>query len=297
MPNLQAESMSSYTVEQICDQGKPFAMEMLLRALRSGEPFVRYGAIKDELQYQLGIPRIFPTQIGAVAGTLMNDILEEDPKAPLLNVLVTRSNGIPGIGAANYLANRYRDERLRQWERIKNKEKLAIVERERKKIFAYPHWDKIATDLYGKAKARKVREPQGNEYDFNKSGGRGGEAESPEHKRLKEWVSKNPSKIGIPTPLQSIEVEAKLLSGDEVDVLFSNGTSFYTVEVKSRRSNEADYKRGIYQCVKYREVKIAEQAPYEIDIETILVTEGELPRELVERAKLLGVVWRQVTIR
>jgi hypothetical protein len=289
--------MSTYTVEQLCDQGKPFAMAMLLRALRSGEPFVTYGAIKDELQHQLGIKTIFPTQIGSVAGTLMNDILEKGPKAPLLNVLVTRSNGIPGIGAANYLANRYRDERLRSWDKINNKEKLAIVERERKKIFAYPHWDKIAADLYGKAKARRVREPQGNEYDFNASGGRGGEAESPEHKRLKEWVSKNLGKIGIPTPLQSIEVEAKLLSGDEIDVLFSNGTSFYTVEVKSCRSNEADYKRGIYQCVKYREVKIAEQAPYEIDIETILVTEGELSRELAERAKLLGVVWKQVTIR
>ena len=86
------------------------------------------------------------------------------------------------------------------------------------------------------------------------------------------------------------------MSGDEVDVLFSNGTSFYTVEVKSRRSNQADFTRGIYQCVKYREIKRAEHAPYKIEVQTILVTEGELSSELAARAKLLGVTWKQVTL-
>ena len=116
------------------------------------------------------------------------------------------------------------------------------------------------------------------------------------HKRLKEWVSKNPGSIGVPTPQQSTTVESRLLSGDEIDVLFATGTSFYTVEVKSHRSNDADYTRGIYQCVKYREVKRAEHAPYEIVVDTILVTERKLSPALAERAKLLGVTWRQVTI-
>lgn len=269
---------------------------MLLRALRSGEPFVTYGAIKTELEYQLGIKAIFTIQIGSVAGTLMNDLLGKDPKAPLLNVLITRSNGIPSKGAASYLADRYQDDRLREWDKVSKDEKLTIVERERTKIFAYPHWDKLAAELYGKPKDRRVREPEGNEYDFKAIGGRGGEAESAEHKRLKEWVSKNPGKIGVPTPQQLTTVEARLLSGDEIDVLFSSGTKFYTVEVKSSRSNDADFTRGIYQCVKYREVKRAEHAPYKIDIETILITEAELSPKLAERAKLLGVTWKQVTL-
>ena len=288
--------MSTYTIEQLCDQGKPFAMAMLIRALRSGEPFVTYGAIKTELEYQLSIASVFTIHIGSVAGTLMNDILEVDTKAPLLNVLITRSNGIPSKGAAGYLADRYRDERLRAWDSIKRDEKLAIVERERRKIFSYPHWEELATKLYGSRRARKIRDLKGNEYDFNSVGGRGGEAESAEHKRLKEWVSRNPMKIGIRQLPQSTTVEARLLSGDEVDVLFGSGLSFHTVEVKSRRSNEADYIRGIYQCVKYREVKRAEHAPYKIEIETILVTEGELSPELEKRAKLLGVTWKQVNI-
>jgi len=271
-------------------------MAMLIRALRSGEPFVTYGAIKTELEYQLNIASIFTIQIGSVAGTLMNDILGIDPNAPLLNVLITRSNGIPSKGAAGYLADRYRDERLRDWDSIKRVEKLEIVERERRKIFSYPRWEELATELYGSSRKRKVREPEGTEYDFNSVGGRGGEAESAEHKRLEEWVSKNPGKIGITPPPHSTAIEVRLLSGDEVDVLFQSGLTFHTVEVKSRRSNNADYIRGIYQCVKYREVKRAEHAPYNIAIETILVTEGELRPELVERAKLLGVTWKQVTI-
>ncbi len=288
--------MSTYTKEQLCDQGKPFAMAILLRALRSGEPFVTYGAIKAELEYQLDIESVFTIHVGAVAGALMNDILGRDPKAPLLNVLITRPNGIPGEGAANYLANRYRQERLRKWDEVPKDEKLRIIERERKKIFAYLRWEELGIELYGPSKVKQLREPEGNEHDFNAVGGRGGEAESLEHKRLKKWVSENPAGIGIPALPQMTIVEARLLSGDEVDVLFVSGTSFYTVEVKSSRSNDADYKRGIYQCVKYREVKLAEHAPYEIDVETILVTEGALPAELVERAKLLGVTWKQVTI-
>lgn len=141
-----------------------------------------------------------------------------------------------------------------------------------------------------------MREQQGTEYDFRSVGGRGGEAESAEHKRLKAWVSKNPTMIGITPPPQSTTLEARLLSGDEVDVLFASGTTFHTVEVKSRRSNRYDFERGIYQCVKYREVKRAEHAPFQISVETILVTEAELPPDLVERATLLGVKWKQVTI-
>lgn len=125
--------MNTYTIEHLRDQGKPFAMAMLLRALHTGEPFVTYGAIKAELQYQLDIESIFTIHIGSVAGGLMDDILGQDPKAPLLNVMVARPNGIPSRGAANYLADRYRRQRLRDWASIPKAEKIALVERERKK--------------------------------------------------------------------------------------------------------------------------------------------------------------------
>jgi len=288
--------LSSYTKEDLCERGTPFAMAMLLRAITEGEPFVTYGAIKAELEQQLDIDSIFTIHIGAVAGALMNDIMEQDPKAPLINVIIARPDGIPGRGASGYLANRYKDASLRDWENVSRKKKLEVVERERNKIFEYPHWQKIATALYGKIRPLAKPNLQGNEHDFPPLSARGGEAESPEHRRLKIWVSENPEKIGLKALPQSVKVEAKLLSGDEIDVLFSTGMSFHAVEVKSSRSNDADFLRGIYQCVKYREVKRAEHAPFDASVEAILVTEASIPPELAERAALLGVKWRQVSV-
>ena len=130
-------SLAAYTVEEISRRGKPFAFVMLMQALEDGEPFVTYGAIKTELEQQLRIPTIFPVQIGAVAGALMDDILREDPRAPLINVIICRRDGIPGRGVAGYLAARYRDPALRNWAEVPRKRKLALVERERQKILLY----------------------------------------------------------------------------------------------------------------------------------------------------------------
>ncbi|KKL78769.1 hypothetical protein LCGC14_2021540 [marine sediment metagenome] len=85
------------------------------------------------------------------------------------------------------------------------------------------------------------------------------------------------------------EVENDLLSGDRVDVLFTKGEEFAVVEVKSCLSSDDDLRRGIYQCVKYREVVRATRLPVEVDVRAILLFERELPAELATRAKLLRV--------
>ena len=82
--------MSTYTVEDLSMEGPQYAMAMLLECIKKGEPFVTYGEIRDELEFQMEIDKIFTVQIGHVAGTLMNEILEIDPKAPLINVLITK---------------------------------------------------------------------------------------------------------------------------------------------------------------------------------------------------------------
>lgn len=79
-------------------------------------------------------------------------------------------------------------------------------------------------------------------------------------------------------------------------MVFSHGNSFRMVEVKSQRSNDEDFRRGIYQCVKYREIKKAEYAPYTIDVQAVLVTERELSADLKERAKLLGIILKNVAV-
>lgn len=288
--------MATYTIKQLCEEGPQYAMAMLLRAIDAGEPFVTYGAIRSELEYQLKIPQIFSTQIGYVAGTLMDEIFTIDPGAPLINVMIARANGIPGVGAGHYLADRYGNSKLKKWDRIPMERKIQIIADEHEKIFNYKKWAAINKKLYGKSAVTNLRAPLGNEYDYDPTGHHGGPAESEEHKRLKLWVSKNPTGIGLAASFGEGEIEARLLSGDEIDVMFASGNSYRVVEVKSRRSNDEDFKRGIYQCVKYREVKKAEHVPFKIGVKAILVTERELNSELLARARLLGITWKMVSI-
>jgi len=287
--------MPAYTVEELRKNGPPFAMAMLLKSINHGESFVTYGDIRRELEYQLNIQKIFPTQIGEVAGSLMDQILTVDPDAPLINVLITRGSGIPGKGVGGYLARRYRSPRLKKWDKILKKEKLQIVDRERKEIFLYEKWDSINQKLFGEGAASNLREQQAEETDYT-STGHGGPAESEEHKKLKAWVSADPSRIGLSKRYGVGVPEYHLMSGDEVDVMFMSQNKFRAVEVKSIRSNNDDLKRGIYQCVKYREVKAAEIAPYTSDVEAILVVERELPSELKERAAMLGIKYKCVSV-
>jgi len=278
--------MSTYTIEDLCAEGPPIAMAMLLACLRRGEPFVTYGEIRAALEEKLGVDTIFPTQIGHVAGTLMDMILEQDPGAPLINVLITRANGIPGKGAGRYLAQRYPRQALRNWDAISSARKRLVVERERRLIQRYGHWKGISQALFGTAALWPAPPPDEADHPGQP---RGGEAESAEHKALKSWVAADPTRIGLRQDFGTGDPEVRLQSGDEVDVMFSNEMVFRAVEVKSIRSSYEDLKRGIYQCVKYREVKIAEMQPYVVDVEAILVTERNLPPELLERARMLGV--------
>jgi hypothetical protein len=290
--------MGTYTLEQLREDGPQFAMAMLLRCLDSGEPFVTYGAIRDELEFQLRIDKIFPTQIGHVAGSLMDRILGVDPKAPLINALITRPDGLPGVGIAGYFANRYNSKRLLNWDRVPAREKRELVNSERNKVLRYSGWERINSKLFGSEAKEKLRRENGTEEDGKPPNGLayGGAAESEEHKKLKKWVSLNPEELGLSKAYGKGIEESPLLSGDVVDVLFANGSDFVMVEVKSCLSNDVDLRRGLYQCVKYRHVKEAEHCPHDVRVRALLVTERELNPELVERARLLGIPTKVVAV-
>ena len=61
------------------------------------------------------------------------------------------------------------------------------------------------------------------------------------------------------------------------------------IEVKSRDSDWADLRRGVYQCVKYRAVIAAQDIRRKPVVECWLVTEEPLPSDLKTLTRLLGV--------
>lgn len=115
--------------------------------------------------------------------------------------------------------------------------------------------------------------------------------ESQLHKDLKDYVADNPAFFKLSKSLPIGKKEVGLPSGDRVDVLFENKRYRVAVEVKARRSDEADLLRGIFQCVKYREVLKAcrklDEKSYKVD--ALLAIEGTLTEELRRTSRRLCV--------
>jgi hypothetical protein len=192
--------VSSYTVAELASRGPPHAFALLLQHIRDGdEPFVTYGSIARLLEKRLNIPRVFPTHIGTVAGTLMNEIEAIDADAPPINALITRPVGIPGTGFANYYNRLWRGEGERHWDKLSRGLKLRAVEEIRAAVRRYPGWDAIYRKLYGASPPRAPRPKVFTEKDGKppETGRRPGAGESPEHHKLKEWAAANPEKLGL----------------------------------------------------------------------------------------------------
>ena len=115
--------------------------------------------------------------------------------------------------------------------------------------------------------------------------------ESHLHKRLKDYVANHPESVGINKSLAPGQKEVELPSGDRVDVLFETKCYCIAVEVKACISNAADLLRGIFQCVKYREIlkarRTVENESYKVD--ALLVIEGTLTKDLRRTKDILHV--------
>lgn len=287
----------TYEREWLDREGAPYLLSLILEKLKTmNEPFVTYGETAEMLERELGTSKIFSLHIGGVAGNMMNKIMSVAKNAPPINALVTSASGIPGTGFAWYHDNLWRAKRGIKWVGLDNDQRLEVVKGVREAVRDYDGWDWVFEQAFGDRprildqKSFTERDGKPPEAAFPQ-----GKGESEQHRRLKLWVRDNPSKIGLPRGFEG-KVESDLLSGDRIDVLFTKGEEFAVVEVKSCLSSDDDLRRGIYQCVKYREVVRATRLPVEINVRAILVSERELPSELAARAKLLGVKSRVQTV-
>jgi hypothetical protein len=127
----------------------------------------------------------------------------------------------------------------------------------------------------------------------SRSGGWAG-GESAAHKALKEHVLKNPRLVGADAAWQAW-AEYPLLSGDQIDVFFKGEHEWVGVEVKSSTSegNFEDYRRGLFQAIKYKAVLCAQARMVRPEnpptVRVYLVLEGKLPFELRETMRTLEV--------
>src|SRR5207253_9562223 len=103
----------------------------------------------------------------------------------------------------------------------------------------------------------------------------------------------NPSSIGLPGHCAAGETEYLLPSADKIDVLFKLNGWDIGVEVKAHNAVDDDLQRGVFQCVKYRELlRATRRAEGAIpQARSLLVVQRKLPAKVEFIAKLLNVQW------
>ena len=77
-----------------------------------------------------------------------------------------------------------------------------------------------------------------------------------------------------------------LASADRVDAVYYCDDRIVVLEAKSRDSNDADFRRGVFQCVKYRAVQTAMDVRQDGYVEAILVTETPITGEIRDLLRL-----------
>lgn len=229
-------------------------------------------------------------RLGGVLGRV-TELIEEatadwpdDDKPPYLTTMVVvsgkgESAGLPDVGIKH---------RWPQFHLLSLEEKRARILREYESILAYgPRWQAVL-EAAGLARVTEADPPKGGAPT---SGGWGG-GESDEHRALKEFVLKHPELVGAPQGCFAA-TEYDLLSADCIDVFFRTDAAWIGVEVKSRKSDDLDLERGVYQVVKYRAVLTAQALIHASAgrpaIEVYLATERALPAWLQKVAATLRV--------
>lgn len=267
----------------------------LIHAAKS-QRTMTYVDAKRRLENGCGFGVIFTVAVGRVAGAAMDTLLDCDSNVPLLNVLLVRSDtGLPGSGAAGYLARRYPNRRwLGGPDAHKDNRWRPLIEEEAARVYAYPHWDGLYREACNSRLLPSGNDPIGKEKDGVRHG-RG--AEGRNHRALRLRVLHKPGLVRRGLRPEATNTEVELLSGDRVDVVSITEERTVAIEVKSRDSDWSDLRRGVYQCVKYRAVMKAQDIRRNANIESWLVTETPLPDELKNLARRLGVRTKAISQR
>ena len=217
--------------------------------------------------------------MGVPAGESMNRILAVKSDCPPLNILLVRQGDLmPGKGAGPFMADYRGDERLRapEFRETNTDEWRLACEDLATDVYAFEGWD----EAYRRAFRERLPAPalpKGREKDGISRRRKG---EGPRHKALRLWVRDNPGAIRRDYAAFETQSEFLLDSADRVDVVYRGPDSTVAIEVKSSDSDDADLRRGVFQCIKYRAVMDAMDIRSDPRIIAILVTQTPIPGEL-----------------
>ena len=258
----------------------PLAQWLIHAAKRRS--WMTYGEAKRRLETEIGFTAIGPDlRMGVSACALMDQILDVRPNCPLLNILLARQDdGMPGVGAARYMAKYLGQPELAQHGfRDKHPERWRTAcDRIARDVYAFRNWDQVYQEAFDQPLPAAATHAEGTERDGTNHHARGGEG--PKHKALRLWVKNHPRRVHRSFAGFRTDTEVILDSADRVDVVYYGPNSTIVIEVKSQDSDEADLRRGVFQCVKYRAVMEAMDVRRAATVVPVLVTQVKLPGDL-----------------
>ena len=265
--------------DKLYQQRARAALPILVRQAKAGQT-VTYGELADELS--MPNPRNLDYVLGAVGNSLLALGALWGRRVPPIEALVlNKDTKVPGKGVAWFTpdAEQYRAASLQQ--------KKQIVSVMLTHVFVYHDWDEVLGALsINPLPPVSVDLPSVS--DVIRQGGTGeGEA----HRKLKEAVAQHPEWLDLPRSMAPGAIEIPLYSGDRVDVVFVSKKRRVAVEVKAAGVAPNEIVRGLFQCVKYSAVLIAEAKAEQrsIDCTAILALGGAMPPELASLRSVLGV--------
>ena len=248
----------------------------LVRQAKSGKT-IYY----SDLAILVDIPN--PRNLNYVLGAIGNALIDLSKRTkvdipPIQCLVVNKRDELPGDSIEWFISST-------EFSKLNKTQKQNVVAVQLTKINTFQFWDwvleqlnlePIKTDLSSVIKTAKSR----------KGGG-----ESIQHKKFKEFISRNPKAIGLNPDLIQGQIEYQFPSADTVDVLFKENDLTIGIEVKSIISDTADVFRGIFQCVKYKYLIEAEQIVCDKipNSRVILALQGKFPNELLLVKNILGV--------
>lgn len=258
-----------------------------------GDKFITYGDLAKSIDYpEPHKGSYFGKQIGVtlgVMGHLFDSINVPDWKGPIPYIqamVVGQNTKLPSDGLKEFKPD---------YPNFSTEKKKDYVKQEYQRIFNFgERWNFVLEELMIKPDKDLVSSQNIKiKKLFNPFGSEG----SPEHKKLRDYISIHPKLVGFGDETKGI-TEYPLKSGDSVDVVFMSEDKVLGVEIKSKRSGEDDHERGIYQCIKYREVLKSEDKVNNLarEIDCILVHEEELTDKLNRVRIKLKVETKQIKI-
>ncbi|MDR2577263.1 MAG: hypothetical protein LBC70_00425 [Chitinispirillales bacterium] len=255
------------------------ALPILVQQASDSE-IITYSDLADKLE--MPNPRNLNYVLGYI-GDILQDLSKKwkEKIPPIQSLVVNKNSNMPGAGISPFLKSKksYRD-RTRS-------EKSGLLDTIQNEVFDYEKWADVLEHFGLTASTDST-------VTFEKTvkgGGRyGSGGESEEHKQLKKFISKNPHVIGL-KEFKNGKLEHCFPSSDTIDVYFSNKKMAVGVEVKSKKSDENDILRGLFQCKKYEALIEAENNVEGVkkDIMVILALESKFPRKLLPEKNILSV--------